>query len=299
MVFMSFLESVTSFIHKYYISPIIHDSGYNIFNTLTWALILIVCVYFIIYAFNKLKIKVDDKFFLALLPFILSGSVLRVVADASIVSAPYVYLLITPNIYFVVFLVASFLLLSSVLLERFKIISDYRKLFFVEGTIILLFLLAILSINSNVTHAWVLFAVIFGGLLWVLIFYAIFKIFRLKIHMNLLNFTIVFSHMADATSTFVGIDFLGYNEKHVLPSFLIDLTGTALVMYVLKFIVVILIIWGFDYICKIQLEESKDESEDKNDINNMKLLINSLKIVVIILGMAPAIRNTLRMFFGI
>ncbi|MDR2944109.1 MAG: DUF63 family protein, partial [Methanosarcinales archaeon] len=32
---MSFIDSVVAFIQLYYIDPIINDSGYNIFNTLT------------------------------------------------------------------------------------------------------------------------------------------------------------------------------------------------------------------------------------------------------------------------
>ncbi|PTD93561.1 hypothetical protein C9439_07110, partial [archaeon SCG-AAA382B04] len=39
------IESVWDFIHRYYIYPIIHDSGYNPVNTLTWAVILVLSLF--------------------------------------------------------------------------------------------------------------------------------------------------------------------------------------------------------------------------------------------------------------
>ncbi len=303
---MSLTDSIISFINEYYIMPIVQDSGYNIVNTLTWALILVVCVYGIIYAFNKLKIQIDERFFYALLPFILSGSALRVVADASIISAPFVYLLITPNIYFLMFLGTAALLLISFAFEKLKIVSDFKKIFFAFGILCLLFLLSILLINCEIVNLRVLFAVLTGGIVWTLIFYGIFYLFKAKRHITPLNSAIIFSHMADATSTIIGIEFLGYYEKHVIPSYFIDLTGTALVMYPLKLLIIILLIWSFDSIKYHFENEENGNVNEKNSLskdilsqNKTDLLLNSLKIVIIILGLAPAVRNTLRMLFGI
>ena len=39
---------------------------------------------------------------------------------------------------------------------------------------------------------------------------------------------------------------LGYFEKHVVPSYLIELTGTALVMYPLKLIIFIGVLYMLD-----------------------------------------------------
>jgi uncharacterized membrane protein len=89
----------------------------------------------------------------------------------------------------------------------------------------------------------------------------------------------------DASSTYVGVDKLGYYEKHVLPSYLIELTGTALVMYPLKLIIFI----GVLYLLDTQFED------DERSIN-MKMLI---KLVILVLGLSPATRNTIRMTLGI
>ncbi|MPN07160.1 hypothetical protein SDC9_154426 [bioreactor metagenome] len=89
----------------------------------------------------------------------------------------------------------------------------------------------------------------------------------------------------DASSTYIGIDKLGYFEKHVLPSYLIKLTDTALVMYPLKIVIFV----GVLYLLDTQFE--KDEQS-----NNLKMLI---KLVILVLGLSPATRNTIRMTLGI
>jgi uncharacterized membrane protein len=89
----------------------------------------------------------------------------------------------------------------------------------------------------------------------------------------------------DASSTYVGVDKLGYYEKHVLPSYLIKLTGTALVMYPLKLIIFIGVLYLLD-----------TQFEDDERSRNMKMLI---KMVILVLGLSPAVRNTIRMTLGI
>ena len=91
--------------------------------------------------------------------------------------------------------------------------------------------------------------------------------------------------MLDASSTFFGVDFLGYYEKHVVPSFLIDLTGTASIMFPLKLIIFIPVI----YILDTQFDDD-DESRRLREL---------VKLTIIVLGLAPATRNTVRMVLGI
>jgi uncharacterized membrane protein len=100
-----------------------------------------------------------------------------------------------------------------------------------------------------------------------------------------LNFTILWVHLMDASSTFIGIDMLGYYEKHVVPSYLIDLTGTALVMYPLKLAIFIPVI----YVLDTQFNDSEESIS----------LRTFVKMVIIVLGLSPATRNTLRMALGI
>ena len=98
---------------------------------------------------------------------------------------------------------------------------------------------------------------------------------------NRYNLAILYSHMLDASSTYIGVDWFGYYEKHVVPTYLIDLTGTAAIMYPLKLLVLLPLLSIIDkYI------------EDKS-------LLNLTKLALIVLGLAPAIRNTLRLTLGI
>ena len=62
---------IREFIYKYYIDPIRYGQPYNIVDTLTYALVLIVAIY-IIYRWLAVSriIKVDSRFILATLPFV-------------------------------------------------------------------------------------------------------------------------------------------------------------------------------------------------------------------------------------
>jgi uncharacterized membrane protein len=91
--------------------------------------------------------------------------------------------------------------------------------------------------------------------------------------------------MLDASSTFIGVDMLGYYEKHVLPSYLIDLTGTAFVMYPLKLVIFIPVLYILD--------NNFNEDEESRNLRTF------VKLVILVLGLSPACRNTIRMVFGI
>jgi uncharacterized membrane protein len=94
------------------------------------------------------------------------------------------------------------------------------------------------------------------------------------------NLSVLLAHLFDASSTFVAIDFYPYGEQHVLPNALISLTGTALVMYPLKIIIILLALYVIDtYV------------EDRT-IKNM------LKLAIFILGLAPGFRDFLSLSIG-
>ncbi len=101
-----------------------------------------------------------------------------------------------------------------------------------------------------------------------------------------LNALLVFSHLFDASATVRGLQNYGYVEKHVLPRFLIDLTGTPLVMFPAKMLLVIMIIYVLDFLYKEELA-------------GMLRRKNLIKFVVIVLGTAPAVRNTMRLAMGV
>ncbi|MCS3923051.1 DUF63 family protein [Methanosalsum natronophilum] len=278
------IDKINQFIFTYYIDPIVYDSGYNIVNTLTWAIILGISIFGIIKLLEKLKIIIDNKFILSLIPFIFAGASFRVVEDAGVIDPPYSYLLITPNIYLLVFIftVASLVLCKG--LESKGLIDNYRKLFISLGIIWFILNIGILLSVATISFPTaIVFVLAVSTILTYILMKASYALGS-EILSPKLNIAIIWSHLLDASSTYFGVDFLGYREKHVVPAYLIEITNTALVMFPLKIVSIMLIIYVLDkYI---------NEPEDIE-------LKNVVKLVIIILGLSPAIRNTLRITFGI
>ncbi|WP_042684156.1 DUF63 family protein [Methermicoccus shengliensis] len=274
------VSTLSEFVHRYYIDPIVYDTGYNVVNTLTWALVLGLSLFGVYRLLKRLGVRIDSGFILALAPYIAMGSLLRVVEDARIVLPPLSYLLITPLIYFVVFAVAIVLLAACVFVWG-GISRRTRVVYGLCGAVLDIGLLSLL-LHTASAEAWVPMAIV--GLS-IVAFLAVFVGMRpfTTLLLSPINAAIVWAHMFDASSTFVGIDFLGYVEKHVLPTLIIEHVHTALVMYPLKLGIYLPVLYLIDV-------HMRDEGHD---------FIQLLKLTLLVLGLAPAMRNTLRMTLGI
>lgn len=271
------IPDLNAWIYRYYIDPIIYDTGYNPVNTVTWAIILGFAVLCLVRLFRRLDLRFDEKIVLYTLPYVFAGSSLRVIEDANLVAQPWKYLLITPLIYLLVFLVT----ISALLLCRMLLGNDYYRGYAAVGLAWTVLNLAALA-ASGFKNAWII-AVIFGlgsaisGSIYLL---------RLAIPPlgfldDRYNMMILYAHMLDASSTYIGVDWFGYYEKHVVPTFLINLTGTAAIMYPLKLLILLPVL------------SMIDKNLQEPSIRNLA------KLVLITLGLAPAIRNTLRLALGI
>lgn len=285
---MNFLiDKISQFINTYYLEPIRGDEGYNVVNTFTWAVILGICIFGIFKLLEKLEVKITPRFIASVLPFVLAGSSLRVLEDspAGIVHPPFSYLLITPNIYFLVFAITIGCLWISIRLQKAGLVKDFHLTFASFGLLWFFVNLVTILHFENIVAPYVPLFVLGAGTGLTFIFYIIARHFKSSIFTDPLNLSILMVQLMDASSTYIGIDTLGYYEKHVVPSYLIDLTGTALVMYPLKLIIFI----GVLYVLDTQFED------DERSLN-LKVLI---KMVILILGLSPATRNTIRMMLGI
>jgi uncharacterized membrane protein len=87
--------------------------------------------------------------------------------------------------------------------------------------------------------------------------------------------------MFDAASTVVGMTAYGYSEKHILPTFVINLFGTPWVMLPLKFIVIVFALYFIDKL------------EEDTQFNNI------IKFAILVVTLGPGSRNTLRMLMGV
>lgn len=285
---MSFsIDKISQFINTYYLNPIRGDEGYNIVNTFTWAMVLGICIFGVFRLLEKLEVKLTPRFIASVLPFVLAGSSLRVLEDspAGIFQPPYSYLLITPNIYFLVFAITVGCLWISIQLHKAGLVKDFHLTFAGFGIVWFFINLIVLLYLENIVALYVPLFVLVAGTGLTLTFYLVAHHFKSSIFTDPLNLSILMAHLMDASSTYIGIDKLGYFEKHVVPSYLIDLTGTALVMYPLKLIIFI----GVIYVLDTQFED------DERSLNLKELI----KMVILILGLSPATRNTVRMMLGI
>lgn len=285
---MNFLiDKILQFVNTYYLDPIRNDEGYNPVNTLTWAIVLGICIFGVFKLLEKLEVKITPRFIASIIPFVLAGSSLRVLEDspADIIHPPFSYLLITPNIYFLVFAITIGCLWLSIKLKKAGLVKDSYLIFAGFGLIWFFANMVILLHVQKVVAGYVPLFVIAAGTGITYAFYLVARHFKSSIFTDPLNLSILLAHLMDASSTYIGVDKLGYYEKHVVPTYLIELTGTALVMYPLKLIIFI----GVLYLIDTQFDDDRQSS-------NMKMLI---KLVILILGLSPATRNTIRMMLGI
>ena len=270
-------QTLSSFIQRYYIDPIIYDTSYNPVDTITWALILGLAVLGLIRLLGRTGVAVDGKLVLFTLPYILAGSSLRVIEDADLVAAPGRYLLITPLIFFLVFLITA----ASLFITRRIWKENFHYRYAAVGFIWTAFNLALLA-SKGVENGWVIVAVFFmGSGLAAGIILLVQHVLQLGFLEEGLSRMIIYAHMLDASSTYLGVEWFFYHEKHVLPTYLIDLTGTAAVMFPLKLAVLLPVLYMVDR----SLQEPS--------------LKNLTRLTLITLGLAPAVRNTLRLALGV
>lgn len=274
---LEIFASIGDFVRRYYIDPIILDTSYNPVDTLTWAIVLGLAVLGLLRLFRRLNIRIDERLVVCTIPYVLAGSSLRVIEDADLVMPPASYLLITPLIFFLVFFVTA----ACLLLTRRVLGNDFYRGYAALGLIWTAINLALLS-SAGFRNAWVIAAVFsLGSALTGVLLILRLRLPWLDFLDDRFNLMILYAHMLDASSTYVGMDWFGYYEKHVVPTFLIDLVGTAAIMYPLKLLILLPLLKIIDsYI------------EDPS-------LRNLTKLTLITLGLAPALRNTLRLALGV
>ncbi len=261
------------FIKKYYIDSIVYKTGYNPVNTLTWAIILIVAVC-LIYRWLRRRIEFNDRFVYGNIPFVIFGASLRIVEDAGFLKPPISYLFMTPMIYFLIFSIALPTLVLSIRIRKDRYWTHYGLIGAILAIATLIFLLS----NLKIVNWFVLPSALAMALMFTTFYYFGTRIFARHMH-NKLSEVVFFAHMLDASATFIGVQYLGYWELHVVPRFLISKLG-AWVMIPAKVMVFLMILYVLD------------KEEDEN-------LKNFIKFVLIVLGLAPGLRDSLRMTFGV
>ncbi|CAJ36664.1 conserved hypothetical protein [Methanocella arvoryzae MRE50] len=272
---------IGEFVYKYYIHPIVYaGEGYNPVNTVTYAIILGISLFAILKVMDMLKVRIDEKFVVSTVPFIIVGASLRVVQDVQLVQPPLSYMFITPFVYVLAFVITAAVLLICLGLQRAGVVKDYSKPYFWTGVAGIVIVLGMLF-TQEVRLWWAPVLIVLLAATFTASIYVIARHLKLDFLTNKLNIAILAAHMFDASSTFTAIDLVGgWYEEHVVPVFFIDLFGTSFVMYALKLAVFIPVIYIIE-------KYFKDDPQ----------MYYGIKFVLLVLGAGPGIRNTLHMTF--
>ena len=258
-------------------------SGYTVFNTVVYTLILAIFVLAIIKMFKKLEIDPISIIY-SIIPFIFLGSSTRALVDNGFY--PKTVFLITPGLYILVgvITIASFLF-SIYLFNKMEI--DYMYTLFFLGIIfsvpnIILFSKLNFTAIIYVLITWIISSLIFMAIAFLVLYVknknshnAIDKILEHKI-----NFSIVLAHLFDASTTYVAVEYFNYSEQHVLPNALNQLFDTYLTLFPMKIIVIVAVLYIIDQYFEAQT------------------IKNLLKLTVFVLGLTPGLRNILTMALG-
>ena len=304
-----------NWIWKYYWGPVVADAdpisktaefnnvvaseGYTYVSEITYGVILIISLYLIYSLLKRLNIKVNWKFALALLPYIIFGPVARVLEDAQFFDPPLVYYFISPLIYAVIaFFAISFLLLGYYLEKKYgksKFISINKILFY--GGVIFLLPSLILIVSWILGNTWsattgirfdvfLIVMAIISSVVALVYYFPVFlkKKKELFPYQNPLNLAMLFGHLMDGVTSYISIEYLGYLEKHPASDLLLNTWGPL--FPIVKFILIIVVIYVFDVLYKDELKQ-------------YITLVNLLKIGILILGFSPGLRDILRVTMGV
>jgi uncharacterized membrane protein len=287
-----------NFIDQYFIRPIVDYSGYNLVNTLTYAVIALAAAYLL---FTWLGKRFTKQFILYLIPFILLGSTVRVIADSIYMGVAqqhmndlfgfvglvvnshfydYGFLTVTPGIYI---LIAAVLILSILISEFLK----KPKLLPVIGWVLFIpHFLFLVPMFTNYLFILILFLI--TGIATIV---ASLVLARLKIN-NLQSKMAVFAHSLDGSATLTAITIfnslsseclqkgLCYQEEHVFGGFLAGFDFGLVVFLLIKVAFSILA-------CYVIEKELKNEHSR-----------NFVYLLIIIFGLAPGVRDALRLLAG-
>jgi uncharacterized membrane protein len=279
---MGILENI---INDYYVEPIWAHTGYNIVNTLTYAIIAIVAV-FLIYRLIRNKIEINRHFIYSVLAFVLLGSTLRSVTD-SIYSGvftgvtpihswildsgiyDYGYLTVSPGIYLVT---AALLLLSLGVLYRMK---QMEKLWILAIVLWIPHFLLLIPFMGYWIYA---IPILILAAIPTYIAYWYFK--------DQILAAIVAGHALDGAATFFVIDIFSkisgiqYGEQHVFSAAIGNIGGSFFFFYLVKVAIAI---------AAAYLIRGEKMPEDEKRF---------IALVLMIMGFAPGIRDVLRMMLG-
>lgn len=266
--------AIQDFFYKYFIYPIQTDSGFNLINTLVYAIIGLVLLFLWYKVFRRLKIEFNTRFLASLIPFIALGSTTRAFVDHGYYgkSLWVSYVLTTPGIYLLIggLFLGSFFI--SYLVQKYKQ-HRYWQSTFIAGILFNVINIGYISKNLGFGQLWLASGILAIFFVVCLVVYFISKTLKLKFYTEAIPFSAIAGQVFDGVNTVMITQFIvGAVEKHPIPRWLIKNVGSWSFL-VLKLAFVLPAVWLVS-----------------TQINN-KNLRNYLLITIGLLGLAEGLRN--------
>ncbi|MDG6229730.1 MAG: DUF63 family protein [Candidatus Thermoplasmatota archaeon] len=306
------------FIWRYFWGPIVEDAlnrpvSYNgvipaekftLVSELIYGVLVLGALLGLYRLLKRWVLPIDFSFLLSVIPFIIYGSVARVLEDAEFFTEPLVYWFVTPLIYFQSLLLFLLLLFIGHYLEKKQVhpMVTTKTILFIGGLGCLIPTLYYVSLwmlghQWSATHGVRLDVLI---LVLGLVFLTVIPVYlfgryikpkdKFKAYADPLNLSMLFGHMLDGIGTYISIydplqmGLPSYYEKHPASDFLLQLWPPL--FPIVKFLLIIVVIYVFDVLYK-------------EEMRNYPLLASLLKIGIFILGFAPGLRSVFRVCMGV
>ena len=257
-------------------------SGYSVFNTVIYTLILVLFILAIIKLFKKIEIDPLSIIY-SIIPFIVFGCLIRALVDNGVF--PKTVFLITPGIYILIGIATIASFLFSIELYKRKNI-DYRYTLFIVGLVLLMPIIFFIPHLNTLPMIYVFSTFIIASVTVYVLMIIGEKLFKnyssiVKLFSDKINRIILMVHMFDASTTIVAVEQFNYYEQHVLPNVLNQLFDTYFTVFPMKIIVILSVLYIID------------QYFDDLTIKNL------LKLTVFVLGLAPGTRNFLTLAIGV
>lgn len=290
--------------------------GYTLVSEVGYAVTLLLALVGVVFLLRRLDVGQDRGLFYALFPYMLFGGALRVVEDANdavpagvepAISFPWNTLIISPIIYFTMFVLTLVALLVSVELDGRGVADSGRSLATIGAGLlaasvgylmVLAFTQDYVAFHPQITVVVLVGATVITALVWEAIErYAP----ELNAGTEKMGLVVIWAHSVDGVANVVGIDWakeLGLPAdlvpKHPVNRALIQVgeqfpetvqhfAGTAWPFLLVKIVAAVFVVWVFD-------EEIFEESP------RYAIL---LLVAIVAVGLGPGTRDMLRATFGI
>ncbi|PHQ46302.1 hypothetical protein DJ68_08095, partial [Halorubrum sp. C3] len=298
---------------------VVATPGYTTFSTVSYVVILLAMLIGVVFLLRRLDIATELRFFFALFPFMLFGGAMRTVEDAGVaatdagveplISFPASAVLISPFIYFTVFLFTLACVLAAYGLERRGVVDDYARPLFGSGAAGLALAVGYLSYLAATT-GYVTFypqvlvptlviATVATAGTWAI---ATRRISTIRQGTGAAGIVIIWGHAIDGVANVIGLNWMpaltgtaNLVPKHVVNALIVDwtgrllpdsilaVTGDAWPFLLVKLAAATFVVWVFN-----------GEMFEESPRYTLLLLITVLAV-----GLGPGTRDMLRATFGV